>query len=123
MRTSPKQQRRQHGKLVRDGVPAKIKKTGAKVSARRMRRTEFRKELLRKLREEAREVANAAKKKGQASLGAMAEELGDLLEVARAIAAEFGIDWRQVKNARAAKANTLGTFSQKIFLEWTEEAA
>lgn len=121
MRTSPKQKRQQHGKLVRDGVPAKIKKTGAKVSARRMRKTEFRKELLRKLREEAREVAGAAKKRGQAGLGATAEELGDLLEVARAIAAEFGIDWKQVKNARAVKANTLGGFRQKIFLEWTEE--
>jgi predicted house-cleaning noncanonical NTP pyrophosphatase (MazG superfamily) len=123
MRTSPKPKRRQHGKLVRDGVPAKIKKTGAKVSARRMRRNEFRKELLRKLGEESREVAGAAKKRGPVRRGALAEELGDVLEVVRAIAAEFGIDWKQVKNARAAKANTFGAFRQKIFLEWTEEIA
>jgi predicted house-cleaning noncanonical NTP pyrophosphatase (MazG superfamily) len=123
MRTSPKPKRRQHGKLVRDGVPAKIKKTGAKVSARRMRRNEFRKELLRKLGEESREVAGAAKKRGPVRRGALAEELGDVLEVVRAIAAEFGIDWKQVKNARAAKANTFGAFRQKILLEWTEEIA
>jgi predicted house-cleaning noncanonical NTP pyrophosphatase (MazG superfamily) len=123
MRTSPKPKRRQHGKLVRDGVPAKIKKTGAKVSARRMRRNEFRKELLRKLGEESREVAKAAKKSGRAKCEAVAEELGDVLEVARAIALEFGIDWKQVKNARAGKMETLGGFSRRIFLEWTEEAA
>ncbi len=122
MSTSKTPKRKVHAKLVRNGVPAKIKKTGANVSARRMRRNEFRKELLRKLGEESREVAGAAKRRGPVRRGALAEELGDVLEVVRAIAAEFGIDWKQVRNARARKVNSLGGFSQRIFLAWTEEA-
>lgn len=87
-------------KLVRDFIPAQIRGNGGKCFVRVLEGREYRKALLKKLVEEAKEVSKA---KDQQELAA---ELGDVLDlvetirVANRIGEQELLAWRSMKQRR-----------------------
>ncbi len=93
------------GKLVRDLVPKVI---GSEARAHRANGPELRRQLGRKLVEEAREF------QAEPSM----EELADLLEVVETAARVHGFPMGEVRAIQAAKAKTRGRFNEGIILDW-----
>ncbi|MET9109693.1 nucleoside triphosphate pyrophosphohydrolase [Streptomyces zhihengii] len=98
------------GKLVRDRIPQIIREDGAEPVTYTASSQEYRDRLRDKLCEEAAEVLEADDDRAP-------EELADVLEVVRALAADLGIDTDQLEKLREAKANERGGFSDRIV--WT----
>jgi len=101
-----------HRKLVRDKIPEIIKATGDEFSARVMRKTEFEKELNKKLVEEAKELAEAPKSE-------ILDELADVLELTKSIAAHNHIPFSRVEKVQEEKRKKRGGFKKKLFLIWS----
>lgn len=98
---------KQYHKLVRDKIPEMILASGKEPICRKADREETLELLARKLEEEAAEYAASRD----------AEELCDVLEVIRAIAAERGIALEALEQERARKAAERGGFEKRIVLE------
>lgn len=98
-----------YNKLVRDGIPGIIREHGEDPQTRILNDEEFRRELLQKLIEEARELLESG----------TLEERADVAEVLKAI--DELMDWTpaQIETARAQKAAERGGFNDRIFLEKT----
>lgn len=88
-------------KIVRDGIPAKVRAQGEVEPFRRVTgRVEHRRLLDAKLDEELAEWREAHDP----------EELGDLLAVVRAVAAMDGIPWAELVRLSEAKTAAYGGF-------------
>ena len=99
-------------KLVRDKIPEIIRTTDNKVPITRiLNEEEYKIELLKKLQEEAKEVAES--EAGEHRL----EELSDILELIKAIAALDDASLEDIESLRDKKAEERGGFEKKIFLE------
>jgi len=99
-------------KLVRDKIPEIIKNSdGKNPTTRVLNEDEYINELLKKLQEEAKEVAES--EVGEHRL----EELSDVLELIKAVAALDGATLEDIENLRAKKAEERGGFEKKILLE------
>ena len=94
-------------KLVRDRIPELAATNGHPGTWHQATEAEFASSLRAKLLEEARSAATA----GPATL---VEELGDVLQVVYALAAEAGFFAADVECARARKARTHGTYTRRI---------
>lgn len=99
-----------HGKLVRDRIPQIIREDGAEPVTYTADREEYRSRLRDKLGEEVAEFLEADE-------GSAPEELADVLEVVRALAADLGVDPDQLEKTREAKACARGGFSDRVV--WT----
>ncbi|GMK46621.1 hypothetical protein PghCCS26_37500 [Paenibacillus glycanilyticus] len=99
-----------YNKLVRDSIPQVIESTGKECRTRILEDDEYTHELRIKLKEESEEYFSA--QSPQESL----EELADLLEVIRALAATHGFSWEQLEGIREMKAKERGGFQEKIYL-------
>ncbi|NAS21446.1 phosphoribosyl-ATP pyrophosphohydrolase [Herbidospora sp. NEAU-GS84] len=97
------------GKLVRDGIPDLIRRTGGDPEVSVLDDDAYRQALQAKLAEEAGELAEAAGEE-------VAEELADLLEVLRAIADVHGHSWRHVEQVADAKRARRGAFAARLYL-------
>lgn len=97
-------------KLVRDLVPAIIRKNGESAVTKKLSVAAFKKELLKKLQEEAGEAA-LAKTRGQ-----LVSELADVEEVLAALYAANRIDRPEVAAACRIKRKHRGAFAKRIFL-------
>lgn len=106
--------RQEFQKLVRDGIPEKIRKGGETPSIHILSTEEFAAELKKKLVEESRELETAD------SPDAIIEELADVEEVLEALRAALFIDREKVEEARRAKRDKRGGFDGRIFLEHVE---
>jgi len=96
-----------YNKLVRDKIPQEINgKEGRKANYKILHDDEYKKELDKKLFEEANEFIE------EHSI----EELGDLMEVIFAIMKSENITIEQVEESRIAKKNKKGGFKDKIYL-------
>lgn len=93
------------GKLVRDGIPDLIRSEGGTPQVTRLAADQRQAALLAKLREEADELAAADE---DDRLG----EMGDVLEVLRSLADEFGATWAEVQAASNAKRASVGAFAE-----------
>jgi predicted house-cleaning noncanonical NTP pyrophosphatase (MazG superfamily) len=95
------------GKLVRDKIPQIIRAQGGEPIVRIAEAAEYRALLRAKLAEEVGEVlaADDADAPG---------ELADVLEVVLALAADLGMNARQMESLRAAKAAERGGFAGRI---------
>ncbi|HYU84572.1 MAG TPA: nucleoside triphosphate pyrophosphohydrolase [Kribbellaceae bacterium] len=98
------------GKLVRDGVPDRVRAAGGHrkfvvLSAD----SDFRRALVEKLHEEAEEVRRA-------SPDTVVEELGDVLEVVRSLAALGGHAWDAVERAAALKRRERGALERRLWM-------
>lgn len=99
-----------YNKLVRDLIPNIIQSTGKEFRSRTLDEQEFIVELNRKLKEESEEYF-AAEQPAEAL-----EELADMLEVIRALAAAHGSSWEQLKALREKKAEARGGFLDRVYL-------
>ncbi len=97
-------------KLVRDGIPDIIRARGDEAVCRTLSGAEYRAALEEKLLEECREALAA---EGRERIG----ELGDVLEVIRALAALEGVGLEGVLRAAEEKRRERGGFEERIFLE------
>ncbi|MCX4663722.1 hypothetical protein ACIBCB_09405 [Streptomyces uncialis] len=98
------------GKLVRDRIPQIIREDGAEPVIYTAAPEEYRDRLRDKLGEEVAEFLEADDESAP-------EELADVLEVVRALAADLGIDANQLEKIREAKAGERGGFAERIV--WT----
>lgn len=101
-----------YNKLVRDKIPAEInKEPGRKCQYKILEDKEYLKELNKKVIEEANEFIE------ENSIS----ELGDLIEVIRAIMKIKGYTMTEVEKVMKAKVERKGAFNDKIFLEYVDE--
>jgi predicted house-cleaning noncanonical NTP pyrophosphatase (MazG superfamily) len=94
-------------KLVRDRIPELAATNGHLGTWHQATEAEFARCLRAKLLEEAREAATA-------SPATLVEELGDVLQVLYALAAEAGYAAADIECARTRKARTHGTYTRRI---------
>lgn len=92
-------------KLVRDGIPDLLDEKGIPYEKRIASDAEYRKELVKKLMEEAAEFAEAA----------APEELADVLEVIEAL--RKLPEYANVETLRLAKRDERGSFEKRIILK------
>lgn len=100
-----------YGKLVRDGIPAKIETNGETPITRVLEQDEFEVELVKKLEEEVREFI---KNKSP-------QELADISEVVRALSLAIGYSPEHIEDMRLQKEQKLGGFAARLYLENVEE--
>ena len=98
---------KKYRKLVRDKIPAIIKRTGRRPVTRVLDDKEYVEQLLEKLCEEINEFDEDRN----------AEELADVVEVLMALANALGISQQELKKVRNKKALQRGTFQKRLFLE------
>ena len=101
-------------KLVRDNIPSIIESNGEVAYTRILNEEEYRKELEKKLNEEYMEVLSSSGKD-------RIEELADMLEIIKALAALEGSNLDEVVEVADAKALKRGSFNKRIFLEKTTD--
>ena len=95
------------GKLVRDRIPQIIRDSGAKPVVYTAGPEEYRRRLRAKLSEEVAEFLGAEAAKAP-------EELADVLEVVRELAADLGVAAEQLEKIREAKAAERGGFGGRV---------
>lgn len=103
-------------KLVRDRIPDIIRAEGRHPVIEVLAADERRGALLAKLVEEAAEVADAEP-------GELAEELADVVEVVRALAAQLGLSLPDVVELADRKKAARGGFDDGVFLVEVVEGA
>ena len=101
-------------KLIRDLIPDLAARQGQPMAVRQAADREMPGLLLAKLDEEAAEVRAA-------DPGRVLEELADVLEVVRALAAWHGCDFGDLREIARAKAEARGGFRQRLV--WTAAPA
>lgn len=94
-------------KLVRDRIPEIIENSGKHAVCRRAENEEYNKLLKAKLWEEVREYAESDG----------LEELADIFEVLKALAADHGVNWDEIVNMANKKAEKRGGFGERWVLE------
>ncbi|SHF89915.1 nucleoside triphosphate pyrophosphohydrolase [Streptoalloteichus hindustanus] len=99
------------GKLVRDRIPEIIRRSGSEPVTYTADPEEYHRRLRDKLGEEVAEFLAADDET------TAAEELADVLEVVRALAANLGVDPDQLELIRQAKAAERGGFADRVI--WT----
>lgn len=104
-------------KLIRDKLPAIMEAQGLRIFTRRLDDAEFAARLKDKLREEAAEASAAVDPE------ALLEELADVAEVLRALAAAHGFGPEDVEARRAAKHAERGGFEDRIYNAAVEGAS
>ena len=101
----------EYPKLVRDKIPEIVeRRTGEKVKTRIMEDEEYRKYLLKKVKEETHELANAKDKEH------ITEELADIMELIDAILEINGLDLETVRKVQKAKSEMRGGFKSRILM-------
>ena len=100
-----------YNKLVRDKIIENIERKGHKCEYKKLSKDEYKKELDKKLLEEANEVIEVHN----------AEEISDLMEVIETIMQENNISFEEVKQAMQKKRETNGIFKDRLFLISVDE--
>ena len=100
-----------YNKMVRDKIVQNINAKGSKANFKILNEEEYKKELDKKLLEEANEVIDVHS----------AEKIGDLLEVIIAIMKQYNISENEVKMQMEQKIKDKGAFKDKIYLISVEE--
>lgn len=101
-----------HQKLIRDKIPKFIKASGDTYLTRVLRKSEFEKELKKKLVEESKELVKAPKE-------SLLNELADVLELTKSAASHFQIPFSKLEKFQAEKRKKRGGFKKKLFLVWS----
>jgi len=99
-----------YAKLVRDKIPELIKKSGAKVSQKKLSEASYLNELKRKLIEEGEELSLAKKRE------AILDELADIQEIIDSLLITFNYKLKDLKNIQAQKNKRNGAFQNKIYI-------
>ena len=102
-------------KLVRDKIPERISQSGGKYAVKTLSISSFKKELLKKVEEEAGGLAKAKVK------SEIVAETGDLLDVLGEVKKAFGITSTELAKARTKEMKRKGAFKKRIYLVWAED--
>lgn len=102
-------------KLVRDKIPQRIEESGARFEIKTLSEIDFKKELLKKVSEEAGGLSNGTNRKEIVS------EMGDLLDVLEEVKTHFKIKPEDLKESRKKEFQRKAGFKKKIFLVWAED--
>jgi len=105
-----------HKKLIRDKIPQLIEVNKGKYEVRIMREGEFKRELKKKLTEEAKEVIKAKRKE-------LPKELADVLELIKSIAESENISVKLIEKKQKQRRRERGGFKKKLFLVWSDKPA
>lgn len=105
-----------YNKLIRDRIPEIIGKDGTTFKTHVLDDDDFKVELLRKLVEEAKEVAGAKDDKKE-----IVKELGDILEIIDYIVKSFNLDVDEIEKVKSERKDSRGGFDKKLFLEYTDK--
>jgi len=101
----------EYPKLVRDRIPEIIKtRTGQDAKTRIMENDEYLNFLMRKVEEEANELANAENKEH------VIEEIADVLELIESILEFYDVDMETVLKVKREKADKRGGFKKRILM-------
>lgn len=103
-----------YNKLVRDRIPEICRKAGETPQYYVLNQARFKKELKRKLVEEAKELLAADQKR-------LKNEIVDIYEILLNIAKTFKIKWSEIENYRREKNKKRGSFKKKYFLAKTKK--
>ena len=98
-------------KLVRDKIPEIIKQDNHEPVISILDDKKYKKELLKKMVEEANEVKNADDKKE------LIKEIGDVYEVIGTIIKVYKLNIKQIERIKKDRKKTRGGFDKKIFLK------
>jgi len=101
-------------KLVRDKIPQIIKKDGQIPRVTKLKMDKFKRELLKKLVEEASETLKAENNEE------LAKEIADILEVIDYIIKTFKLNKKEIEKLKRQRKKLRGGFDKKIFLEYIE---
>lgn len=103
-----------YNKLVRDKIPEIIEKDGETPFIRILGDEEYKKELKKKIKEEAEELFLAENNED------LIKEIGDVLEILEYIEKSFGLDKEEILKVKEKRKQNRGGFDNKIFLEKME---
>ena len=102
-----------YNKLVRDKIPQIIKANeGGAPKTKILSDQEFIIELLKKLREEAKELTRARGDKSE-----LVKEIGDVYEIIDSIIEYYNIDKGEIMRLKRERKRKRGGFRKRIFLE------
>lgn len=104
-----------YNKLCRDKIPKIIADKGFECEIRVADHEEYKKEILRKVLEEASGVINHADHEH------LVAEVADLLITLEAVKKEFSITEEEVKNAVAASLAEKGAYDDRLYLSWSSD--
>lgn len=100
-----------NGKLVRDRIPEIIEESGRIARTRQLEPAERLPALLAKLQEETAELRSAG------TVPQRIEEIADVLEVLKAIAADLDTPWIEIETVAGAKRAERGGFERGFWME------
>ena len=104
-----------YNKLIRDEIPAKIKRNGGDYEIKKLSKGAFEQELLKKVGEEATGLL-AAKTASE-----LASELADILAVIDEIKRTKKISNAQISKSLKDNFKRKGGFKKKLFLVWSSD--
>ena len=105
-----------HKKLIRDKIPQIIEANKGKCEVRVINKDEFKRELKKKLIEEAKELKGAKKSE-------LLKELADVLELIRSIAESENINYGAIGKKQKQRRKERGGFKKRLFLIWSDKPA
>lgn len=104
-----------YNKLCRDKIPNIIREKGFECEVRIVEDDEFKREIIRKVLEEATGVSNL---RGPENL---VKELADLVITIEAVKKEFGITKDMLKDAVAKSLSEKGGYDAHNYLSWSSD--
>ncbi len=104
-----------YNKLCRDKIPAIIKSKGYECEVRIVGHDEYKREIVRKVYEEASGITDRSSKDH------MVEELADLLITLEALKKEFNISDSEVSAAIEASLGDKGGYEERLYLSWSAD--
>lgn len=104
-----------YNKLCRDKIPEIIRDKGFDCDVHVAEEAEYKKEIIRKVFEEAIGVTNASGKEG------LLAELADLVITINAVQKEFGITDDELHDAVHASLDEKGAYDERYYLSWSSD--
>ena len=104
-----------YNKLCRDKVPAIIAEKGFACEVRTVDHDEYKREIIRKVFEEASGVSNHVGRDG------LLKELADLLITIDAVKAEYSISEEEIQHAVDKSIAEKGAYTDKLYLAWSSD--
>jgi predicted house-cleaning noncanonical NTP pyrophosphatase (MazG superfamily) len=104
-----------YNKLCRDKVPDIIIGKGFECEVREVDHDEYKREIIRKVFEEASGVSNHSGRSG------LLKELADLLITIDAVKKEYGLKDEEIKAAVEASIEDKGGYEDRLYLSWSSD--
>ncbi len=104
-----------YNKLCRDNVPEIIKSKGFECEIREVDHDEYKREIIRKVFEEASGVSN------HTSRESLMKELADLLITINAVKHEFEISDAEVTEAMTKSLVLKGGYEKRLYIAWSSD--